>query len=117
MNFDLSQTNLVELLAGFATGALNLTLGARITDMHKLPDAYRAYLQRPDSNGRIWAAWETDLEPVILWGEYELAASHRLTACVLFIEWYGMRLGKHALWCYCYASQPTEWIIGRGEGR
>jgi hypothetical protein len=117
MNLDLSRSHLEELLAGFLTGALNLTPGARITDVDKLPEAYRARLRPPDSNGRIWAAWETDLEPVILWAEYDIAASHRLAACVLFIEWYGMSVGKHGLWCYCYPKRPTEWIAGRGDNR
>jgi hypothetical protein len=117
MNLDLSPTHLEELLAGFVTGVLNLTPRARITDVDKLPEAYRVRLRRPDSNGRIWTAWETELEPVIVWGEYDIAASNRLAACVLFIEWYGISLGQHGHWCYCYPRRATEWIVGRGDNR
>ena len=117
MNFELSQSHLEELLVGFLTGALNLTPGARIVNVDKLPEAYRVRLRRTDSNEHFWAAWETDLEPVIVWGQYDIAASQRLAACVVLIEWYGMSLGQHGHWCYCYPNRPTEWIVGRGDNR
>ena len=113
MNFELSQSELESLLDGFLVGALGLELKTRIMDLKDLPEGCRTRLQRAEAKSRAWTAWVTDDGPVAAWAEYDIAASRRLNAAVLFIEWAGTH-GHHALWCHCTPNRPTEWIIGRG---
>jgi hypothetical protein len=104
-----------NLLAGFLTGAVGLTLGARLTELNTLPAEYRTHLRAAEASGRTWAAWATERGPITVWGDYHAEPSKRLYAYLLLIEWYDTRTGLHSLWCYCDPKRPTEWTIGRGR--
>jgi hypothetical protein len=113
MLFDLSHTDLENLLGGFLTGTQSVELKARVTEMGDLPESYRKHLQGAQAQGRAWAAWWTDSGILTAWCDYDIVASRKQHAFVLYIAWAGAACGQHALWCYCYPDRPTDWVIGR----
>jgi hypothetical protein len=115
INFDLSRTDVENLLAGFLTGAVGVQLGTRLTDLNALPVAYRAHVRAAEASGRACTAWSTADGPIAAWGDYHLEASKRLYAHLLLIEWSEVPTGHHSLWCYCDPKRSTEWTIGRGR--
>jgi hypothetical protein len=113
MYFDLSRSELENLLTGFLVGALGVELKAQVHDLTQLPEDYRTRVCKAESQGRPWTAWSTDRGLIAVWGEYDLAASRSLHAFVLFLSWYGVAFSQHGMWCYCYPNRPAEWIVGR----
>jgi hypothetical protein len=112
MYFDLSRSEMENVLTGFLVGALGVELKAQVSQM-ELPEDYRTRICKAESEGRPWTAWSTDRGLVAAWGEQDLDASRKLHACVLFVSWCGEAFSQHGIWCYCYPNRPTEWIVGR----
>src|SRR5580700_7397416 len=52
--------------------------------------------------------------PMAAWGRYDLQGSRRLTTYLLFVEWWELSNGYHALWCYCDPKRTNEWTVGSG---
>ena len=115
MDFDLSRSELEKLLTGFLIGALGVALKAQVHDLTKLPEDYRTRVQEAQDKGHAWTAWSTEHGLAAVWGEYDIAASRRLQACVLFLEWGGPAFSQQGMWCYCYPNRPKEWVVGRGR--
>jgi hypothetical protein len=115
INFELSRSDVENLLAGFLAGTQCVVLQARIIEIGELPGATRTHVQRAESRGRPWTAWSTKRGPMAAWGDYNLEGSVKLNAYLLFVEWWLVPSGHHSLWCYCYPKRPTEWIIGRSR--
>jgi hypothetical protein len=115
INFDLSRSEVENLLAGFLTGAVGVQLGARLTDLNTLPAEHRKHVRAAEAPGRTWAAWVTERGPIAAWGDYHPEASKRLYGYQMLVEWYDTPTGHHALWCYCDPKHPTEWTFGRGR--
>jgi len=113
MHFDVSRSDLENLLTGFLVGALGIEPKAQIHDLTVLPEDYRTRVRHAESQEHPWTAWSTERGLVAVWCEYDLAASKRLQACCLFLSWYGVAFSQHGMWCYCYPNRPTEWIVGR----
>jgi len=115
INFELSRSDVENLLASFLAGTQCVVLEARIVDIDKLPGACRTRVRLADSMGRAWTAWSTEHGQMAAWGDYDLEGSKQLHAYLLFVEWWLVPSGHHSLWCYCYPKRPTEWIIGRSR--
>jgi hypothetical protein len=115
INYDLSRSDVENLLAGFLTGAVGVELGTRLTDLNVLPAAYRAHLHAAEASGRAWTAWSTERGPIAAWGDHDREGSRRLNAYLLLVDWGDGHTGYHSLWCYCDPKRPTEWTIGRGR--
>jgi hypothetical protein len=115
INYDLSRTDVENLLAGFLTGVLGVELRARLTDLNALPAAYRAHVRAAEASGRAWTAWVAESGPIVVWGDYHLEASKRLYAYLLLVEWSDVPSGHRSLWCYCDPKRPTEWTVGRAR--
>jgi hypothetical protein len=117
VRFDLSRSDVENLLAGFMTGALGMELRTRLTDIAELPAACQSHLRLAQDSGRPWTAWSTPLGPTAVWGEYDIQGSRHLFAFLLLVEWWDVPSGHHALWAYCDPKRPTEWTIGHGRHR
>jgi hypothetical protein len=115
MNFDLSQPDVENLLAGFLVDTLGVVLTGRFTNLNILPSAYRSRLQNAEISGNEWIAWSTASGPIAAWAKYDIQASRRINAYVLRVGWCDTLSGHHSLWCYCDPKRPTEWTIGRGR--
>jgi hypothetical protein len=115
INFDLSRSDVENLLAGFLAGAQGAELGARLLDVGNLPAACREQVRLAQASGRAWTAWLTPCGPIAAWGDYDIQGSRKINAYLLFVEWYCLSSGHHSLWCYCCPERPTEWIVGRGR--
>lgn len=83
MNFELSRSELENLLAGFLAGTQCVELKTRITELKHLSAEYRTHVQCAKAKGRAWTAWSTELGILVAWGDYDIAASRRLDAFVL----------------------------------
>jgi hypothetical protein len=114
VNIDLCRSDVENLLDGFLAGTQDIKLLARVIDTRELPEGCRECVQLAASRGRAWTAWSTDVGLMAAWGDYDIEASRRINAYVLFVEWYWLPGGQHALWCHCDPRRPTEWTIGRG---
>jgi hypothetical protein len=114
MNFDLSRSDVEQLLAGFLAGTQAVALKTQVTDYRELPEPYRPAVHRAHEAKRAWTAWSTDCGFLVAWGDYDIAASRQLFSHVLFVEWQGSHGGPHATWCRCDPRRPTEWVFGRG---
>jgi len=114
VNFDLSRVDVENLLAAFLVGTQGMKPLARVIDLRELPEQCRVCVQLAASRGRAWTAWSTEVGPIAAWGDYDIAASRRLNAYVLFVEWYWLPSGQNSLWCHCDPRRPSEWTIGRG---
>ena len=68
INFDLSRSDLENLLAEFLSGALGVELRTRLTDPDKLPVACRSRLRLAQDSGQPWTAWSTAYGPIAAWG-------------------------------------------------
>jgi hypothetical protein len=117
VKYDLSRSDVENLLAGFLTGAQGIELGTRLTDIRELPETCRTLVRRAEESGRAWTAWSTPIGPVAAWGQYDLERSRQLFAFLLLVEWWDVPSGHHALWAYCDPRRPTEWTIGHGRHR
>ena len=115
INFDLSRSDVENLLAAFLTGAVGVQVGMRLTDLNALPVEHRKHLRAAADAGRTWAAWSTERGPIATWGDYHPEASKGLCAYLILIEWYDTPTGHHSLWCYSYPQRPTEWIVGQSR--
>lgn len=111
-NFDLSRSDIENLLTEFLSGSLGTELGTRLTDPDKLPAACRSRLQPAQNSGQPWTAWSTPGGPMVAWGRYDLQGSRRLTTYLLFVEWWEAPSGHHALWCHCDPKRPGQWTVG-----
>jgi hypothetical protein len=114
VNFDLSRSDVENLLAGFLAGAIGLELRARL-DISQLPVDCRKHMQQAKTSGRAWTAWATERGPIAAWGDYHFEASKGNYAHLLLIEWSDVPTGHHSLWCYCDPKRPTEWTVGEGR--
>lgn len=115
MIFDLSRSELENLLAGFLVGALGVTLKTRVSSLDELPAACRPRIESTEAKGLAWSAWSTDEGLIVAWGECDIAASRKLNAHALHIRWWVESTQTyHALWCHCHSGRPTEWVVGRG---
>jgi hypothetical protein len=115
INFDLSRSDVEDLLAGFLTGAVGVELGTLLADINTLPAAHRAHVRAAEAAGRTWIAHSTPDGPITAWGDYHAEASKRLYGYQMLVEWYDTPTGHHALWCYCDPKHPIEWTIGRSR--
>jgi hypothetical protein len=115
MNFDLSRTDVENLLAGFLTGTQAVDLGLRLTDLSDLPPACRTLLRNAAAAGRAWTAWVTEFGPMAAWADYDSRGSRQINAYLLFVEWWSASSGHHSLWCYCHPKRPNDWTAGRGH--
>jgi len=115
INFDLSRSDVENLLAGFLTGAVGIQPGARLTDLNVLPADRRKHVCAAEAAGRTWVVWATERGPIAAWGDYHSEASKRLCGYQILVEWCDVPTGHHSLWCYCDPKRPTEWTIGRGR--
>jgi hypothetical protein len=117
IRFDLSRSDVENLLGGFLTGALGLEPETRLTETAELPMACQSHLRLAETSGRAWTAWSTPLGPTAAWGEYDIQGSKNLFAFLLLVEWWDVPSGHHALWAYCDPRRRTEWTIGKGQHR
>jgi hypothetical protein len=115
MNFDLSRSDVENLLAGFLAGTQGVELKKRLTDLSDLAPACRTHVRRAVASGRAWTAWSTEHGPIAAWGDYDIHGSRQINAYLLSVEWCGVPNDHHSLWCYCHPRRPTEWIVGRGR--
>jgi hypothetical protein len=115
INFDLSRSDVKNLLLCFLTGSHQGELLAPLADVDELPAACRAAIRRADATQRAWTAWLTPGGPIAAWGDYDMQGSLRIHACLLFVEWWDSTSGHHAMWCYCDPKRATEWTVGRGH--
>jgi hypothetical protein len=115
VNFDLSRSDVENLLAAFLAGTLGVEFGTRFMTLSELPAPCRTHLRPAVASGRAWIAWSTSCGPLAAWGVYDIQASRQINAYLLFVEWWGMPSGHHSLWCYCDPKRPTDWVVGRGR--
>jgi hypothetical protein len=115
INYDLSRSDVENLLAGFLKGTQNVELHARITDLSELPAECRKLVSQAQASGRAWIACVTPEGPMAAWGDYHLEPSKRLFGYLLSVEWWTNPTGHHSLWCYCDPRRPTEWTFGRSR--
>lgn len=115
MNFDLSRSDVENLLAGFLTGTQAVELKKRLTDLTDLPPACRTLVRRAEATGRAWTAWVTELGPIAASANYDPHGSRQIDAYLLLVEWWAEPSGHHSLWCYCHPKHPTDWTVGRGR--
>jgi hypothetical protein len=103
-----------QLLKSFATSALGVELGARITDAHRLPPGHQR--ARTDVQGPSgWCAWHTTSGPLTLLGRYDEAQSVLVKAHVLLFDWWMGDDEHHESWWHCYPKFPCDWIKGPGR--
>ena len=113
-SFDLSRSDVENLLTGFLSGALGMELIVRLKDLNDLPKAWRTQVQLAENSGDAWIAWSTRCGPIAAWGRCDLQGSRRINACLLRVEWCDTLGGHHSLWSYCDPKRPIEWTVGRG---
>ena len=103
-----------RLLESFASSALGLSLGPRITDAQCLPKSHqrvRTDVERPPA----WCAWQTASGVLTLWGRYDEVQSSLVKAHVLLLEWWIGEGVHHEGWWHCYPKFPRDWIKGPGR--
>jgi hypothetical protein len=115
MGFDLSRSDVESLLETFLRSAVGADLQMPLKDMRDLPERLRQYIQIANHTGRPWTAWSTLDGPLAAWGHCDVPGSQQLHAYLLHIEWWQSPNDHHALWCYCPAKWPTDWVVGRPE--
>jgi hypothetical protein len=113
VHFDLSRSEVEDLLGHFLTGTQCIELGERVTDIQNLPTACREHVKSAADVGRAWAAWLTAYGAMAAWGDYDRVRSTKMRAHIMFVEWWLTSTGHHSLWCYCDPKRPTEWVVGR----
>ena len=62
-----------------------------------------------------WTAWSTPNGPLAAWGHYDVPRSRQLNASLIHVQRWQSLNDHHALWCYCEAKRPTDWVVGRPE--
>jgi hypothetical protein len=113
MDFSGSRAEVEKLLKCFLVGMQCVALENRIVDIGEIPEPCRARVRAAEAQGLPWGAWSSERGPIVAWGAYDGEASARLGLHQLYIEWFLPPGEFHALWCRCYPTRPTEWIIGR----
>jgi hypothetical protein len=111
-----SSAPIVELMEHFVSAALGLDVVSRIGQPRELPAHHKDSVAKLQCKGRIWAAWSTNIGPVIVSAEYDHAQAQSMKAHVLYFEWWiepGESHGRY--WWHCYPKRPREWIAGRGR--
>lgn len=115
INFDLSRSDVENLLAEFLTGAVGVQLTERLTDLNALPAECRKQVRPAEASGRVCVAWSSSTGPIAAWGDYHSEGSKQLKAYLMSVEWYDAQTGHHSLSCYCDPKRTTEWTVGRSR--
>jgi hypothetical protein len=113
VGFDLLRSDVETLLEKFLRAAVGADLKIPLKDMQDLPERCRQHIQLANHAGCPWTAWSTPDGPLAAWGHYDLPESKQLDAYLLHVEWWQSPNDHHALWCYCEAKRPTDWVVGR----
>ena len=103
-----------RLLASFATWALGIDLGERITDVLRLPASHQRVSTEEDRPSG-WCAWHTARGPLTLSGRYDEVQSSLVKAHVLMLEWWIGADEHHKGWWHCYPKFPRDWTKGAGR--
>ena len=103
-----------ELLEGFVTAGLGLTLALRIEDVSQLPELRIEPTCRSQGSERICAAWHTAEGRVTICATYHSGHSQHMKAHVLWLEWWIPPDIHHEGWWRVEPGWPRDWIKGHG---
>jgi hypothetical protein len=104
-----------ELLESFATAALGLEPGARISDGTELPEHKPQPTYCAPEVVRICAVWGANPGRVTICATYHHDHSRRVKGHVLWFEWRTHPDVYHEGWWRVEPRWPRDWIKGHGR--
>lgn len=115
MNDHFESLEVSVLLEQFLIGTSGISDGKRITDLDRLPSAYRQFVREATTVNHAWVARQTTAGIMIARGFCDSRTSATATGYTLYIEWMHPDQVRHGSWWRCDPRRWREWTFGRGE--